>query len=65
MCARWMVGHTRDADLTRAVDAVAKAQPIPVSAEVKIQVLEVIAGRLDGWRDVARRMQREGVDVSG
>ncbi len=22
-------------------------------------------GRLDGWRDVARRMQREGVDVSG
>lgn len=38
-------------DLSRALDIVADAQPLPVSAEVRAQVLEFIAGRLRAWAD--------------
>lgn len=38
-----------DLDLTQAVDAVAAAQPVPVTDAAKAQVLEFISGRLRSW----------------
>jgi len=38
-----------DLDLTQAIEPVAAAQPIPVSDEIKREVLDFIAGRLDVW----------------
>ncbi|MDL1901835.1 glycine--tRNA ligase subunit beta [Anaerolineae bacterium CFX9] len=38
-------------DLGQALDQVADAQPIEVSAEIRAQVLDFIAGRLRAWAD--------------
>jgi glycyl-tRNA synthetase len=38
-------------DLRRAIEAAADAQPIPVSAETRAQLLEFFAGRLRSWLD--------------
>ncbi|MBZ0277476.1 MAG: glycine--tRNA ligase subunit beta [Anaerolineae bacterium] len=44
-----LVDRQIDVSLADAVQIVAEAQPIPVSAEVKAQVLEFIGGRLRAW----------------
>ncbi|MCB9450748.1 MAG: glycine--tRNA ligase subunit beta [Anaerolineaceae bacterium] len=44
-----LVDQALDVDLADAVQIVAEAQPIPVSPEVKAQVLEFIGGRLRAW----------------
>ncbi len=44
-----MIDNALDADLKAAVNLVAEAQPVPVSAEHKAQVLDFIAGRLRVW----------------
>ncbi|MBW4438839.1 MAG: glycine--tRNA ligase subunit beta [Pleurocapsa minor GSE-CHR-MK-17-07R] len=38
-------------DLRKAINAAADAQPIPVSAETRAQLLEFFAGRLRSWLD--------------
>ncbi|MGQ9909778.1 MAG: glycine--tRNA ligase subunit beta, partial [Candidatus Flexifilum sp.] len=40
-----------DVDLSRALDLAAEVQPIPVTPEVRAQVLDFIAGRLRSWTD--------------
>jgi glycyl-tRNA synthetase len=41
-----LLGHRIDFDLRRAVELVGQAQPVPVTDEVRVAVLEFIAGRL-------------------
>ena len=41
-----LIEHVLDFDLKHAIDLSAATQPIPVSAEVKVQILEFITGRL-------------------
>jgi glycyl-tRNA synthetase len=44
-----LAGKSIDLDLAEAVDLVAEAQPIPVSAEIRAAVLNFIVGRLRVW----------------
>ena len=46
-----LVEKELDLDLREAVDLVAAAQPIEVTSEVRVSLLEFIAGRLRGWVD--------------
>jgi glycyl-tRNA synthetase len=46
-----LVEKQLDFDLRHAIETVAGAQPIPVTAEVQASLLEFIAGRLRGWVD--------------
>jgi glycyl-tRNA synthetase len=46
-----LVAKKLDVDLAKAIELVAQAQPVKVTAEAQAQVLEFIAGRLRSWLD--------------